>query len=74
MSDNERTTSAADPSPSVQWFAIIMLFVLLAVVLTPWAWAIISSFKVRGDIMSAGLWPREWVLHNYRRLFAETYY
>jgi ABC-type glycerol-3-phosphate transport system permease component len=47
---------------------------VLAVVLAPWAWALVSSFKVRGDIMSPGFLPRDWVVTNYYRLFSETHY
>lgn len=67
-------SSPADPTPLTRWLLIMGLLMLLAVVLAPWVWALVSSFKARGDIMSTGLWPRIWLLDNYRRLLGETLY
>ncbi|WP_333834822.1 carbohydrate ABC transporter permease [Rubrimonas sp.] len=74
MSAGERTSSVNDPPPIAQWLTVGALLVLLSVVLMPWAWALVSSFKVRSDIMSPGFWPRRWVTDNYFRLFSETFY
>jgi ABC-type glycerol-3-phosphate transport system permease component len=53
-------------------FALVTL--LVVAVMMPWVWALLSSFKARGDIMAPGFWPRLWVPENYRRLLGETLY
>lgn len=66
--------SPGDPPALVRWLLLMLLLTVLAVVLMPWVWALLSSFKARGDIMSTGFWPRIWLLDNYRRLLGETLY
>jgi ABC-type glycerol-3-phosphate transport system permease component len=51
-----------------------LLLLLLALVVSPWIWAVLSSFKARGDIMAPGFWPLVWLPDNYARLIAETLY
>lgn len=55
-----------------RFLALMALFGLLAVVLTPWMWALLSSFKPRSEIMSTGILPREWRLNSYIELFELT--
>lgn len=55
-----------------RFLALMALFGLLALVLTPWMWALLSSFKPRSEIMSTGILPREWRLASYVELFELT--
>ena len=74
MTTTPRRDIGDAPPPFWQWLALIGLCCLLAVIVAPFAWAIVSSFKDRGDIMSTGFLPRRWILQNYAVLFAETAY
>ena len=51
---------------------ILALFGVLAVIVMPWVWALLSSFKPRSEIMSTGFLPSEWLLDNYFGLFRDT--
>lgn len=51
---------------------ILALFGVLAVVVMPWVWALLSSFKPRSEIMSTGFLPSEWLFDNYAGLFRDT--
>jgi ABC-type glycerol-3-phosphate transport system permease component len=72
MSQSDNVTTNDAPSPLWQWIALIGVSCLLAVVISPFVWAIMSSFKERGDIMSPGFLPRTWVFQNYVHLLTET--
>lgn len=63
-----------EPSPLVQYAVLCGLAALLAVVLMPWIWALLSSFKPRAEIMSTGFLPRVWQIDNYLDLFTTTLY
>ena len=52
----------------------LLLTGVLALILTPWAWALLSSFKPRAEIMSTGFLPSRWILDNYIGLFTDTLY
>ncbi|WP_372621981.1 carbohydrate ABC transporter permease [Falsiroseomonas sp.] len=69
-----RRGSAQDPSPVLRLGLLLALCALLSVVLMPWVWALLSSFKPRSEIMSTGFLPEVWHLGNYRDLFATTMY
>lgn len=69
-----RVENAGDPPPFWQWAALIGVCCLLALVLSPFVWSVLSSFKARGDIMSTGFLPRRWVFENYAVLLSETSY
>lgn len=72
---NRKTRDIADaPPPFWQWFALVGICCLLAVIVSPFVWALLSSFKVRGDIMAPGFLPRTWVFQNYVDLFTQTSY
>jgi ABC-type glycerol-3-phosphate transport system permease component len=74
MSERARADIGDAPAPAWQWAALVAMCCLLAVVIAPFVWAFVSSFKARGDIMSSGFLPREWVLQNYFVLLADTSY
>ena len=54
MSTDTRRPGPGDPPALVRWLLLMLLAMVLAVVLMPWVWALVSSFKARGDIMSTG--------------------
>jgi ABC-type glycerol-3-phosphate transport system permease component len=58
----------------LRFLLFVLVGVLVLAVMMPWVWALLSSFKARGDIMAPGFWPREWVPANYQRLLGETLY
>ncbi|MDF2810047.1 MAG: hypothetical protein K0S56_1078 [Microvirga sp.] len=74
MSQSDTVTTNDAPSPLWQWVALIAVSCLLAMVISPFIWAILSSFKERGDIMSPGFLPRKWVFQNYVHLLTDTSY
>jgi len=43
-------SSPNDPPPAVQMLALAAVLGLLAIVLMPWLWALLSSFKPRDEI------------------------
>jgi multiple sugar transport system permease protein len=67
-------TNPQDPTPVVQLLALMLLFGVLGVLLMPWIWALLSSFKARSEIMSTGFWPEQWQIANYVDLFTTTLY
>lgn len=74
MSQSDTITTNDAPSSFWQWVALIAVSCLLAMVISPFIWAILSSFKERGDIMSPGFLPRKWVFQNYVHLLTDTFY
>jgi ABC-type glycerol-3-phosphate transport system permease component len=69
-----RRRSALEPPPLVQYAVLLGLCTLLALVLMPWVWALLSSFKPRSEIMSTGFLPEVWQIGNYVELFSTTLY
>jgi ABC-type glycerol-3-phosphate transport system permease component len=69
-----RRRRALEPSPLVQYAVLLGLCALLALVLMPWVWALLSSFKPRSEIMSTGFLPEVWQIGNYVELFTTTLY
>lgn len=65
---------ALEPLPLVKFGILLALCALLAVVLMPWLWALLSSFKPRSEIMSTGFLPEVWQVRNYVELFTGTLY
>lgn len=63
-----------EPSPAIQMLALAAVLSLLAMVLMPWLWALLSSFKPRDEIMSTGFLPERWQIENYVGLLGETLY
>jgi ABC-type glycerol-3-phosphate transport system permease component len=63
-----------DPPPALQMVALAVVLGLLAIVLMPWLWALLSSFKPRDEIMSTGFLPERWQLANYAGLLSDTLY
>ncbi len=63
-----------EPLPAVQMLALAAVLSLLAMVLMPWLWALLSSFKPRDEIMSTGFLPERWQIENYVGLLGETLY
>ncbi|HEV2605912.1 MAG TPA: carbohydrate ABC transporter permease [Microvirga sp.] len=74
MSDRARADVGDAPPPFWQWAALIGVCCVLAVIVAPFVWAVLSSFKERGDIMSPGFLPKRWVVQSYIVLFTETSY
>jgi ABC-type glycerol-3-phosphate transport system permease component len=72
MSQSVNTATNDAPSPLWRWVALIAVSCTLAVVISPFIWAILSSFKERGDILSPGFLPSKWVFQNYVHLLTET--
>lgn len=66
--------SPNEPSPAIQMLALAAVLSLLAMVLMPWLWALLSSFKPRDEIMSTGFLPERWQIENYVGLLGETLY
>ena len=52
--------------------AYAVLLVLTAVALAPLVWTVLTSFKDIGEIYSGSVWPENFNLTQYKRLFAET--
>jgi ABC-type glycerol-3-phosphate transport system permease component len=63
-----------DPPPVAQMLGLVALTGLLGLVLMPWIWALVSSFKPRAEIMSTGFLPSVWIVDNYVALFRDTLY
>ncbi|MFY8150906.1 MAG: carbohydrate ABC transporter permease [Hyphomicrobiales bacterium] len=63
-----------DPPPLAQMLGLVALTGLLGLVLMPWIWALVSSFKPRAEIMSTGFLPSVWIVDNYVALFRDTLY
>ncbi len=72
MSQETRTDA---PAPSLAaYLGTLIVLALLALVLTPVLWAILSAFKSRADIFAGDVWPRRWSLENFDDLLAKTLY
>lgn len=69
----ETRTDAPAPSLAANLGTLIVL-ALLALVLTPVLWAILSAFKSRADIFAGDVWPRRWSLENFDDLLSKTLY
>ena len=68
--------SRADaPTPGLAaYLGTLIVLALLALVLTPVLWAVLSAFKSRADIFAGDVWPRRWSLENFDELLAKTFY
>lgn len=63
------------PTPGLAaYLGTLVLLALLALVLTPVLWAVLSAFKSRADIFAGDVWPRRWSLENFDELLAKTFY
>jgi len=70
-----RETHAETPAPSLAaYLGTLVMLTLLALVLTPVLWAVLSAFKSRADIFAGDVWPRRWSLENFDDLLAKTLY
>lgn len=70
-----RETHAEAPAPSLAaYLGTLIVLALLALVLTPVLWAILSAFKSRADIFAGDVWPRRWSLENFDDLLSRTLY
>lgn len=54
-----------------KWFLGIFLILLIVF---PFYWVIISSFKPADQILQSDLWPKTWTLEHYRELLSTTSY
>lgn len=72
MSQPSQTEQSA-PSFAAYLGTLIVLAVL-ALVLTPVLWAVLSAFKSRADIFAGDVWPRRWSLENFDDLLGKTLY
>lgn len=72
MSAPSRTDA---PAPGLAaYLGTLVVLALLALVLTPVLWAVLSAFKSRADIFAGDVWPRRWSLENFDELLAKTFY
>lgn len=72
MSEPSRTDA---PTPGLAaYLGTLIVLALLALVLTPVLWAVLSAFKSRADIFAGDVWPRRWSLENFDELLAKTLY
>ncbi len=72
MSEPSRTDA---PTPGLAaYLGTLGVLALLALVLTPVLWAVLSAFKSRADIFAGDVWPRRWSLENFDELLAKTFY
>lgn len=72
MSEPSRTDA---PTPGLAaYLGTLIVLALLALVLTPVLWAVLSAFKSRADIFAGDVWPRRWSLENFDELLAKTFY
>ncbi|CAM5204395.1 hypothetical protein ARD30_25260 [Bosea thiooxidans] len=63
------------PTPGLAaYLGTLLVLALLALVLTPVLWAVLSAFKSRADIFAGDVWPRRWSLENFDDLLAKTLY
>lgn len=63
------------PAPSfAAYLGTMVVLTMLALVLTPVLWAVLSAFKSRADIFAGDVWPRRWSLENFDDLLAKTLY
>lgn len=63
------------PTPGLAaYLGTLVVLALLALVLTPVLWAVLSAFKSRADIFAGDVWPRRWSLENFDELLAKTFY
>jgi ABC-type glycerol-3-phosphate transport system permease component len=70
-----RETRTDAPAPSLAaYLGTLIVLALLALVLTPVLWAILSAFKSRADIFAGDVWPRRWSLENFDDLLSKTLY
>jgi ABC-type glycerol-3-phosphate transport system permease component len=70
-----RETHAEAPAPSLAaYLGTLVMLTLLALVLTPVLWAVLSAFKSRADIFAGDVWPRRWSLENFDDLLSKTLY
>lgn len=53
-------------------FAYLVLLVLTAIALAPLVWTVLTSFKDISEIYSGSVWPENFNLTQYKRLFTET--
>jgi ABC-type glycerol-3-phosphate transport system permease component len=68
--------SQAERSPPSfgAYLGTLIVLALLALVMTPVLWAVLSAFKSRADIFAGDIWPRRWSLENFDDLLAKTLY
>lgn len=68
--------SQAERSPPSfgAYLGTLIVLALLALVMTPVLWAVLSAFKSRADIFAGDVWPRRWSLENFDDLLAKTLY
>lgn len=72
MSEPSRSDA---PTPGLAaYLGTLAVLALLALVLTPVLWAVLSAFKSRADIFAGDVWPRRWSLENFDELLAKTFY
>src|SRR5438874_4464715 len=46
-----------------------LLVAVAFVMMTPFVWMVLASFKTLADIESPGFWPTEWHPENYKHVF-----
>jgi len=71
---SEPSRDDAPTSGLAAYLGTLLVLALLALVLTPVLWAVLSAFKSRADIFAGDVWPRRWSLENFDDLLAKTLY
>ncbi|MBM6593595.1 carbohydrate ABC transporter permease [Microvirga pudoricolor] len=75
MNPTESRVGAATRSmPLASYFGTLLMLALLAIVMTPVLWAVLSAFKTRSDIFAGDVWPRNWSTESFRDLLSKTLY
>jgi ABC-type glycerol-3-phosphate transport system permease component len=58
----------------ISFWGTLFVLTMLALVMTPVIWAMLSAFKSRSDIFAGDVWPRRWSLENVNDLIGKTLY
>lgn len=76
--DTKAMAKSEQPKPrrrafvTVQLFAYIVLILGSILMLFPFLWMLISSFKDMREIFKFNFWPQRWLLDNYREVIFTT--
>ncbi|MEZ4631472.1 MAG: carbohydrate ABC transporter permease, partial [Deinococcales bacterium] len=54
------------------FFAYLLLIIGSLVMVFPFLWMILSSFKDAREIFQFGFWPKQWLLSNYHEVIFDT--
>lgn len=69
---HSRAMNARARGLASKFFVVVILLILLAFALLPFFWAVVSSFKTMGDILSRSILPKQWTFEQYTRLLSAS--